>query len=73
MGGIHSYLSSNSTKDLAISAGNSQIITPLDGVRKSDNNNKEQILICDIPSIKDYLSDHEILYGRREDILNKKC
>jgi hypothetical protein len=54
----------------ANSAGNTQVIAPLDVIRKTVKDRAEQILICDIPDIKDAIVDHEILWGRREDIKN---
>jgi predicted amidohydrolase len=69
-GGHHSYISKDGRIQLAKSAGSTQIITPLDGVRKITKNNKEKIYIYEVPNIGDYLSDHEIFYGRREDIKN---
>ncbi|MBI2032638.1 MAG: carbon-nitrogen hydrolase family protein [Candidatus Levybacteria bacterium] len=68
IGGNHRYLESDCYQEVKRSAGCTQIIAPLDGIRKRVRNRKEQILICDIPAIKDYISDHEILYGRRKDI-----
>lgn len=53
----------------AISAGHTQIATPLSQISKKINGRKADILICDIPNIKQFITDHEILYGRREDIL----
>ncbi len=68
IGGIHRYNAMDGLPQEARSAGSSQVLAPLDGIRKIVKNRKEQILICDIPDIKDYISDHEILWGRREDI-----
>lgn len=70
IGGIHSYIASDGLKQNAKSAGCTQAITPLDNIKRITKNRKEQILICDVPEIKDYISDHEIFYGRREDIKN---
>ena len=68
IGGDHSYIALDKMEQLARSAGSTQIIVPLAGIKKSVKNRKEQILICDVPKIKEYISDHEIFYGRREDI-----
>lgn len=68
IGGNHRYLESDNSLEVKRSAGCTQVIAPLDGVRKFVKNRKEQILICDIPNLNDYFSDHEIFYGRREDI-----
>ena len=54
--------------DKAVSAGHSQILSPLHKVKKKINSRDEKILICDVPDIKPYIKDHEIFYGRREDI-----
>lgn len=70
IGGIHEYIAQDGLIQEAPSAGSTQIIAPLDGIRQTVKNRREQILICDIPEIKDYISDHEILYGRRKDIKN---
>ena len=68
IGGIHKYIGQDGSHDEARSAGCTQAIAPLDGVRKIIGSIKEKILICDIPEVKDYIYDHEIFYGRREDI-----
>ncbi|PIU03902.1 hypothetical protein COT44_00795 [Candidatus Shapirobacteria bacterium CG08_land_8_20_14_0_20_39_18] len=70
IGGIHNYIALDKKNQQARSAGRTQIITPLNGIKKIVSSRKEQIFICKIPDIKSYLSDHEILYGRREDIQN---
>ncbi len=70
IGGIHKYIALDGKIQDAKSVGCSQIIAPLDGVRLIAKNRKEQILICNVSEVKDYISDHEILYGRREDIKN---
>lgn len=69
IGGTHEYIAQDGFVQEARSAGSTQILAPLDGVRKIAKNRKEQILICDVPEIKNYISDHEIFYGRREDII----
>lgn len=68
IGGKHKYIGEDNNNQYAKSAGSTQILAPLDGIRKKVNSRKEQILICNIPEIKEYISDHEIFYGRREDI-----
>jgi predicted amidohydrolase len=68
IGGDHSYIALDGMEQLARSAGSTQVIAPLDGVRKIAKNRKEQVIICEVPEIKDYISDQEIFYGRREDI-----
>lgn len=68
IGGTHKYIAQDGKTQEARSAGCTQIIAPLDGIRKIVKDRKEQVLICDVPQIKDYISDHEIFYGRREDI-----
>nr|MBI5455354.1 carbon-nitrogen hydrolase family protein [Candidatus Levybacteria bacterium] len=70
IGGNHSYIALGEVEQLARSAGSTQAIAPLDGVRINVKNRKEQVLICNIPDIKDYISDHEIFYGRRKDVKN---
>ena len=70
IGGVHKYLAKDKLKDEARSAGSSQVIAPLDGVRRMVKNRREQVLIVDVPEIKDYISDSEIFWGRREDILH---
>lgn len=70
IGGVHKYIGGNKNRQYAKSAGSTQILAPLDGIRTKVNSRKQQILICDIPPIKEFISDHEILYGRREDIKN---
>ena len=69
-GGIHKYVALDGKVQNARSAGYTQIIAPLDGIKKITKNRKEQVLICDVPQIKEYIFDHEILWGRREDIKN---
>lgn len=70
IGGDHSYVALDGMEQLARSAGSTQVVSPLDGIRKNVKNRKEQVLISDIPEIKDYISDHEIFYGRRKDVRN---
>lgn len=70
IGGIHKYVANDGLEDEARSVGSTQILSPLDGIRKIVKNRKEQVLICDIPDIKDYISDGEIFWGRRNDV---KC
>lgn len=70
IGGVHEYTAVDKLQQMARSAGCTQVIAPLDAVRKSVKNRNEQILVCEIPDIKDYISDHEILWGRRKDIIN---
>ena len=70
IGGVHEYTAVDKLQQFARSAGCTQVIAPLDAVRKSVKNRNEQILVCEIPDIKDYISDHEILWGRRKDIIN---
>lgn len=66
--GVHKCTASDGSEEIKKSAGSTQVISPLDGVRRITKNRREQVLICDIPEIKEYISDHEILWGRREDI-----
>lgn len=68
IGGIHRYTALDGKTQIAKSAGSTQAISPLDGIRKISETSKEKIYILEVPEIKDYLSDHEIFYGRREDI-----
>lgn len=70
IGGKHKYLADDGLLQHANSAGSSQIIAPLDAIKKSVKGRTEQILLYEIPDIKEYISDHEILWGRREDIKN---
>jgi len=70
IGGSHNYITLDQSTEQARSAGSTQIVAPLDCVRKIVKNRKEQVLICKVPKIKNHLSDHEIFYGRREDVKN---
>ncbi|MDO8638847.1 MAG: hypothetical protein Q7R43_04685, partial [Candidatus Daviesbacteria bacterium] len=62
------YQGKYTLSDIAISAGHTQIVSPLFQILKKINSRKEGILIHDIPDIKELIRDHEIFYGRREDI-----
>lgn len=62
------YEGENSSFEFAFSAGRTQVVVPLIGVVKKLNNKQENILISDLPDIKEYIKDYEILYGRRNDI-----
>lgn len=70
IGGKHQYLADDGLLQHANSAGSTQVIAPLDSVKKGVKSRTEQILLCEIPDIKDSIFDHEILWGRREDIKN---
>ena len=64
---IHTY-EGRKGADKAVSAGHTQILSPLNKVKKKINNRNEKILIYDVPNIKPYIQDNEMFYGRREDI-----
>ncbi len=66
-GKTHAYAGRRGT-DKAISAGRSQLLSPLHEIQKKIGHRKEQVLICDIADIKPLIRDNEIFYGRREDI-----
>lgn len=62
------YQGKYTSNDIAISAGHTQIATPLFQISKKINSRKEDILIYDIPNIEQFIYDNEIFYGRRGDI-----
>ncbi len=69
-GGVHRYVGKSRTEQKAISANRSQVVIPFNSILARLANRKETILRCETPSINSIMTDYEIYYGRRADIVS---
>ena len=69
--GTSFYIGNNGKKQKAVSANRTQIATQFNKFSQKITNRKEKIVIVNIPVLTEQIKDHEIYYGRREDVVKE--